>query len=74
MQHIINLPPLVVEELDLNWLAAQPNTHNVQEQYSNQAVESEHLAKAATNLVTNSIQQICKKVDATYNHSSSLVC
>jgi hypothetical protein len=39
---------------------------------SNQAVESENLANAATNLVTNSIQHICKKVDATYDHFNLL--
>jgi acetamidase/formamidase len=65
MQHIMTLTCLVVEESDLNWPAAQPNTHNVQVAELNQAVKSENLAKAATNLVINSIQHICKKVDAT---------
>jgi hypothetical protein len=40
IQHIITLAALVVEELHLNWLAAQPNIQNVQvQQNSSQAVE-----------------------------------
>jgi hypothetical protein len=72
MQHTITLTPLVVEERHLIWLAAQPNTtHNVQVAELNQAVKIENLVKAATNLVANSFQHICKKPNATYNHSNS---
>jgi hypothetical protein len=74
MQHVITLTCLVVEESDLNWLAAQPNMQNVQVAELKQAVKSETLAKAATNLVTNYIQHIRKKVDATYSRFNSLGC